>query len=91
VPLGWSPNEVAAAVLRKSGCAVLALTSPIELFTQFHYRKSIREDADLSELFRDNFLFHWKEKSQHAILFVCSSPGSRRKIAGSGFARVGVS
>ena len=55
-------------MLRKSGCAVLTLTSPIELFTQFHYRKSIREDADLSELFRDVFLFHWNEKSQHAIV-----------------------
>ena len=79
MPLGWSPNEVAAAVLRKSGCAVLALTSPIELFTQFHYRKSIREDADLSELFRDNFLFHWKEKSntRSSLSAAHPAPGGR--------------
>jgi hypothetical protein len=40
----------------------------IELFTQSQYCESIREDADLSELFKDVFLFHWKEESQHAIL-----------------------
>jgi len=64
----WDPNEVAAAVLGKSSWAVLALTLLIELFTQSHYRESIREDADLSELFKDVFLFHWKEEAQHAIL-----------------------
>ncbi len=64
----WDPNEVAAAVLGKSSWAVLALTLLIELFTQSHYRESIREDADLSELFKDVFLFHWKEETQHAIL-----------------------
>jgi hypothetical protein len=26
------------------------------------------EDADLSALFRDVFLFHWQEEPQHAIL-----------------------
>lgn len=51
----WDPNEVAAAVLRKSSWAVLALTLLIELFTQSHYRESIREDADLSELFKTSF------------------------------------
>ena len=40
----------------------------IELFTQQHYRESIEPDADLSPLFKDIFLFHWKEESQHAIL-----------------------
>src|SRR5208283_3067453 len=40
---GWDPNEVAAAVLRKSSWAVLALTLHIELFTQTHYRESIRD------------------------------------------------
>ena len=40
----------------------------IELFTQLHYRKSIEPDAELSELFKDVFLYHWKEESQHAIL-----------------------
>jgi hypothetical protein len=64
----WDPNEVAAAVLSKSSWAVLALTLHIELFTQSHYRESIREDADLSELYKDVFFFHWKEECQHAIM-----------------------
>jgi len=64
----WDPNEVAALVLSKSSWAVLALTLHIELFTQSHYRESIREDAELSELARDVFLFHWKEECQHAIM-----------------------
>ena len=62
------PDEVAKAVLEKSNWAVLALTLHIELFTQLHYRESIEPDHDLSELFKDVFLFHWKEESQHAIL-----------------------
>jgi len=62
------PNDVAAAVLGKSTWAVLALTCHIELFTQTHYRRSIDPDASLSELYKDVFLFHWKEESQHAIL-----------------------
>src|SRR5262249_32278347 len=47
---------------------VLALTLHIELFTQMHYRQSIEPDEDLSPLFKDVFLYHWKEESQHAIL-----------------------
>lgn len=62
------PNGVAHAVLGKSTWAVLALTLDIELFTQLHYRQSIEPDGDLSELFKDVFLYHWKEESQHAIL-----------------------
>jgi hypothetical protein len=61
-------NAVAHAVLGKSTWAVLALTLDIELFTQTHYLESIERDAELSELFKDVFLFHWKEESQHAIL-----------------------
>jgi hypothetical protein len=38
------------------------------LFTQLHYRQSIEPDGELSELFKDVFLFHWKEECQHAIL-----------------------
>ncbi|MBM3597522.1 MAG: hypothetical protein FJX35_04865 [Alphaproteobacteria bacterium] len=72
MPDGYSfmplPNVVAGAVLSKSTWAVLALTCHIELFTQAHYRQSIEPDAELSELFKDIFLFHWKEESQHAIL-----------------------
>ncbi len=72
MPAGYSfkpqPNEVASAVLSKSTWAVLGLTLDIELFTQAHYRSSIEPDANLSELWKDVFLFHWKEESQHAIL-----------------------
>jgi len=55
-------------VLGKSTWAVLALTLDIELFTQLHYRESIDPDSELSDLFKDVFLYHWKEESQHAIL-----------------------
>jgi hypothetical protein len=72
MPAGYrflpQPNDVAAVVLGKSTWAVLALTCLIELFTQTHYRESIAPDAELSELYKDVFLFHWKEESQHAIL-----------------------
>src|SRR6516225_5203883 len=64
----WNPNEVAAAVLSEGSWAVLALTLHIELFTQSHYRESIREDAGLSDLYQDVFFFHWKEECQHAIM-----------------------
>jgi len=62
------PNGVARAVLGKSTWAVLALTLDIELFTQLHYRQSIDPDTELSDLFKDVFLYHWREESQHAIL-----------------------
>ena len=72
MPAGYSlmaqPNEVAKAVLSKCTWAVLGLTCHIELFTQAHYRQSIEPDRNLSELWKDVFLFHWKEESQHAIL-----------------------
>jgi hypothetical protein len=63
-----TPNGVAEAVLSKSTWAVLALTLLIELFTQEHYRSSIEPDESLSPLFKDIFLFHWREESQHARL-----------------------
>jgi hypothetical protein len=62
------PDAVAQVVLGKSTWAVLALTLDIELFTQLHYRQSIDPDPELSELFKDVFLYHWKEECQHAIL-----------------------
>jgi hypothetical protein len=72
MPAGYQfvaqPNEVARAVLGKSKWAVLGLTLHIELFTQAHYRESIEPDENLSELWKDVFLFHWKEESQHAIM-----------------------
>jgi len=72
MPAGYTfaaqSNAVAQAVLGKSTWAVLGLTLHIELFTQAHYRESIEPDDDLSELYRDVFLYHWKEESQHAII-----------------------
>ena len=61
-------NQVASFVLGKSTWAVLALTCHIELFSQAHYRASIDGADGLSELFKDVFLFHWKEEAQHATL-----------------------
>jgi hypothetical protein len=61
-------DHVASFVLGKSTWSVLALTCCIEIVTQVHYRQSIEPDAGLSPLFKDVFLFHWKEESQHAII-----------------------
>jgi hypothetical protein len=72
MPAGYrfvpEPNAVATAVLSKSTWAVLALTCHIEIFVLVHYRQSIEPDVNLSELWKDVFLFHWREESQHAIL-----------------------
>lgn len=72
LPAGYrfdvDPDAVAGVVLGKSTWAVMALTLHIELFTQLHYRQSIEPDDALSGLFKDVFLYHWKEESQHAIL-----------------------
>jgi hypothetical protein len=62
------PNAVAHFVLGKSTWSVLALTCHIEIFTQVHYKKSIEPDNDLSALWKDVFLHHWREESQHAIM-----------------------
>jgi hypothetical protein len=55
-------------VLSKSTWAVLALTCHIEIFVLAHYRQSIDAEADLSELWKDVFLFHWREEAQHATI-----------------------
>ena len=72
MPPGYSfvpqPNDVASVVLSKSTWAVLALTCHIELFTQAHYKQSIEPNDHASALYKDIFLYHWKEESQHAIL-----------------------
>jgi hypothetical protein len=60
-------NDVAHVVLGKSTWAVLALTCHIELFTLVHYRKSFDTET-LAGLWKDVFLFHAKEESQHALL-----------------------
>ncbi len=72
MPAGYAitadANEVAKVVLSKNTWAVLALTCHIEIFTLVHYKKSIEPQPDLSPLWKDVFLFHWKEESQHAIM-----------------------
>jgi hypothetical protein len=72
MPAGYrfdvDPDMVARAVLSKSTWAVLMLTLHIELFVQNHYRQSIEPDDQLSELFKDVFLYHWKDESQHVVL-----------------------
>jgi hypothetical protein len=72
MPAGYTfshdANAVAKLVLGKCTWAVLGLTLDIEILTQAHYRSSIAPDANLSELWKDVFLFHWKEESQHAVM-----------------------
>jgi hypothetical protein len=72
MPAGYTflpePNAVAGAVLGASTWAVLGLTCHIELFVQLHYRQSIEPDSEACPLWKDVFLYHWKEESQHAIL-----------------------
>jgi hypothetical protein len=72
MPAGYRflPNadDVAGAVLAASTWAVLALVCDIELFSQAHYRSSIEPETQIDPLWKDVFLFHWKEESQHAIV-----------------------
>jgi hypothetical protein len=72
MPAGYrflpNSNDVAAAVLAASTWAVLALVCDIELFSQAHYRSSIEPQTQIDPLWKDVFLFHWKEESQHAIV-----------------------
>jgi hypothetical protein len=72
MPTGYNflpqPNDVASAVLSKSTWAVLALVCHIELFVLQHYHASIDPDTNVSELYKDVFLHHAREESQHAIL-----------------------
>jgi hypothetical protein len=72
LPAGYrfvvDPDAVAGAVLSHGTWAVLALTLHIELFVLSHYRESIEPGDGLSELFKDVFLFHWKDECQHAVL-----------------------
>jgi len=75
------PNEVAAAVLKNSTWAVLALILEIELFTQEHYKKSIAAEENLSDLYKDVFLFHWKEETTHAIMDELEWPREDRKLS----------
>jgi hypothetical protein len=84
MPVGYeqtaNPNDVARAVLGKSTWAVMALTLDIELFVQAHYRASIGPRNDICPLWKDVFLFHWREESQHAILDELEFVAEDRKL-----------
>ncbi len=77
----WDSSAVAGAVLEKSTWAVMALIYEIELFTQEHYKQSIEPDDQLSELYKDIFLFHWKEEAHHAFLDALEWPREDRKLS----------
>jgi hypothetical protein len=72
MPAGYrlvaDPDAVAQLVLARSPWAVLGLICHIELFVPVHYRESIAPDPGLCPLWKDVFLFHWREESQHAVL-----------------------
>lgn len=72
MPAGYrfvpDPNTVAQAVLAASDWAVLALICHIEIFVLAHYHSSIEPDDGLSPLWKDVFLHHAREESQHAII-----------------------
>lgn len=72
MPAGYTqvadPSEVAHAVLSRSTWSVLALTCHIELFVQAHYEQSIAPREEICPLFRDVFLYHWKDECQHVML-----------------------
>ncbi len=87
MPTGYAflpePNEVAGLVLGKSTWAVLALTCLFELTSQAHYRQSIEPESGLSELWKDVFLYHWKEESQHAVLDELEWMRENARLAGA--------
>jgi hypothetical protein len=61
-------NAVAQFVLSRRNWAVLALVFMIELFVQRHYEESIAPTQELCPLWKDVFLFHFREECQHSIL-----------------------
>jgi hypothetical protein len=75
------PDEVAAAVLKNSSWAVLALILEIELFIQDHYKQSIEPEKNLSDLYKDIFFFHWKEETAHAMMDVLDWPREDSKLS----------
>jgi DNA-binding Lrp family transcriptional regulator len=75
------PDAVAASVLKNSSWAVLALILEIELFTQEHYKQSIEPEENLSDLYKDIFLFHWKEETTHAMMDELEWPREDSKLS----------
>lgn len=87
MPAGYQfphdPNAVAGAILSKSTWAVMALIYEIELFTQEHYKQSIEPDENLDPLFKEVFLFHWKEEANHAVMDALEWPREDAKLTQS--------
>ncbi len=77
----FNPDEVAAAVLSKSTWSVMALILEIELFTREHYMKSMEPDEEMSDLYKDIFLFHWKEETTHAMIDELEWPLIDKKLS----------
>ena len=61
-------NAVAMFVLERRSWAVLALIFMIELFVQRHYEESIAPSQELCPLWKDVFLFHFREECQHSVV-----------------------
>jgi hypothetical protein len=61
----------------------MALIYEIELFTQEHYKQSIEPDENLDQLFKDVFLFHWKEEAHHAVMDALEWPREDAKLTQS--------
>jgi hypothetical protein len=61
-------NAVAHFVMTRRSWAVLALVFMIELFVQRHYEESIAPSQDLCPLWKDVFLYHFREECQHSIV-----------------------
>ena len=72
MPAGYrfdvDPDDVAARRARKRTWAVLALTCTSSCSRRPTTARASSPTPGLSELFKDVFLFHWKDESQHAIL-----------------------
>jgi hypothetical protein len=53
----------------------------LEFFTQEHYKQSIEAEENLSDLYKDIFLFHWKEETTHAMMDELEWPREDRKLS----------
>ena len=60
------PSPSSCSASRPGRCS--ALTCFIELFSQKHYVESIDTEKDVSPLWKDVFMYHWREEAQHAML-----------------------
>ena len=51
-----------------SDWSILAFAYHAELSSQAHYKQSTSADANISPLFQDLFISHWRKESQNAIV-----------------------